>query len=464
MGLVQMISRSGVVASAVAACAISMSAVAFVAWPRHSQAAPETAVATRDFLDSIGVDTSLPDRGQPLANTVQMVRYAGFRWIRGGIEGLTDNGPTTIQTFIDLHQQTGARVSWSLVSGGSDLNKLIATGKILAQAGALLAFEGNNEPNNWGVDYQGEKGGGHADSWRAVAKLQRDLYQAVKTDPALSKYPVWSVSEQGAEADNVGLQFLTIPKGANTLMPDGTRYADFANVHNYIFHGATQTLADNTAWNAADPSSASKVDGLFGNYGFTWGRGYIGYPEGQLYDLPKVTTETGAKVEGAVSEEMHGILLLDMYLDQYKRGYAHTSVYLLRDRTDEGGNQAFGFFRPDYSPRKAAIYLHNFTSILDDRGAVAKTGAVDFDIPGQPNTVHQMLLQSSDRTYKLLVWDERISGEDKIKIDFGVARAGAKIYDPIVGVEPIKTVGPSASIDLTLNDHPLILALSLVRP
>jgi len=31
-------------------------------------------------------------------------------------------------------------------------------------AGALLAFEGNNEPNNWGVTYQGEQGGGNAPS------------------------------------------------------------------------------------------------------------------------------------------------------------------------------------------------------------------------------------------------------------------------------------------------------------
>ena len=53
-----------------------------------------------------------------------------------------------------------------------------------------------------------------------------------------------------------------------------------------------------------------------------------------------------------------------MYLDQFKRGWSHTAVYLLRDRTDEGGNQTFGFFRPDYTPRKAAVYLHNLTTIL----------------------------------------------------------------------------------------------------
>ena len=137
-----------------------------------------------DFLDSIGVDTTFPDRGQPLPKTVEMVKYAGFRWVRGGIEGLTESGPTTLQTYLDLHRQTGVRFSWGLVSGGTDLKKLIETARPLAEADALLAFEGNNEPNNWGVTYQGEKGGGRAPSWMAVAKLQRDLYKAVKSDSA----------------------------------------------------------------------------------------------------------------------------------------------------------------------------------------------------------------------------------------------------------------------------------------
>src|SRR5438477_9456152 len=190
-----------------------------------SLAAPVSAVATTEFLDSIGVVTTFPDRGQPLARTIEMIRYCGFRWVRAGIEGLSDDGPTTMQTFLDLHRETGVRLAWGLVSGGTDVKKLLETGRVLAEAGALLAFEGNNEPNGWGVTYQGEKGGGREPSWMAVAKLQRDLYQVVKNDSALATYPVWSISEPGAQRDNVGLQFLTIPPGAQTRMPDGTKYA-----------------------------------------------------------------------------------------------------------------------------------------------------------------------------------------------------------------------------------------------
>jgi hypothetical protein len=435
-------------------------AVVLPTWPRHLLAASVTAVATSDFLNSIGVVTSFPDRGQPLNKTIEMIRYGGFRWVRAGIEGLSDQGPTTLQTFLDLHRETGVRLSWGLVSGGSDVKKLVDTGKVLADAGALLAFEGNNEPNNWGVTYQGEKGGGREPSWMAVAKLQRDLYQAVKSDPVLSTYPVWSISESGAERDNVGLQFLTIPPGAQTLMPDGTRYADFANVHNYIYHPHSPYPADNKTWDAADPTAAARVDGLFGNYGVTWGRRFQGYTQDQLNTLPRVTTETGANVGGRVTEKLHGLNLMNLYLAQFKRGFAYTSVYLLRDRTDEDGNQTFGFFQPDYSPRQAAIYLHNLTTILADKGTLAKPGQFDVTIADQPETVHDLLLQHSDGTFQLIVWGERLNGQDRVTVRLGVAAAAVRIYDPTIGVEPVQALTNASSLALTLSDHPLVIAIS----
>jgi hypothetical protein len=423
-------------------------------------AAPTTAIPATAFLGSVGVVTTFPDRGQPLAKTTKMVNYGGFRWVRGGIEGLTAEGPTTVQTYLDLHKETGVRFSWGLVSGGTDLKKLTETARELAKADALLAFEGNNEPNNWGVTYQGEKGGGRAPSWLAVAKLQRDLYQAVKSDPVLKKYPVWSVSEGGAEADNVGLQFLTIPGGAGTLMPGGTKYADHANVHNYIYHPGAPGLADNKTWNAADPTSACKVDGLYGNYGVTWAKHYRGYSETELVTLPRVTTETGCTIAGPVTEEIQALNLLSMYLDQFKRGWSHTAVYLLRDRTDEGGNQSFGFFKPDYTPRKAAVYLHNLTTILADGEAPDKPGQVNYTIQEQPAAAHDLLLQKSDGTFALVVWGERVKGADEVSVQLGRAYPAVKVYDPTSGTEPVRDCGRVEGLKLTLSDHPLVITIA----
>jgi hypothetical protein len=430
--------------------------------PAPTLANETRAVPVGDFLSSIGVVSTFPDRGQPLHKTVEMLRYGGFRWVRAGIEGLTAEGPTNLQTFIELNRQTGVKLSWGLGSGGNDLTKLIATGKVIAQSGALLAFEGNNEPNNWAVTYDGVKGGGRKHSWLAVGRLQNDLYRSVKNDPQLMTYPVWSISESGAQTDNVGLQFLRIPEGAGTLMPAATAFADFANVHNYIYHPNAPDPADNKSWDAADPTKASRVDGLYGNYGRTWSRGYAGHDERELADLPRVTTETGLTVGGAVTERMHGTALVNMYLAQFKRGYAYTAVYILRDRTDEDGNQKFGFFRPDYAPRLAAHFLHNLTTVLADAGtgkAGATTERLAYSIPDRPATVHDLLLQHSDGTFHLIVWGERQSGEDNVTLQFASAMPSVEIYDATVGTKPVHKVTRISSLPLVLSDHPLVLKL-----
>jgi len=365
--------------------------------PLAAEAAGITAVRATDFLNSIGTLSAISVRGESLQKTIDCAGYLGIRWLRAGIEG---NVP--IEQYVELHRQAGVRFSWGFGSGSSDLAKLIATARQIEASGALLAFEGPNEPNNWGITYQGQAGGRNQ-SWMPVVNLMRDLCQAVKNDPALRHYPVWSISEGGAETDNVGLQFLTIPQGADTLMPAGTKYADYANVHNYIYHPNSPGLSDNKTWNASDPTSACKVDGLYGEFGLPWAHHYRGYSEADLSTLPRVTTETGTTVGGAITEEIHAFNLLSLYLDQFKRGWSYTGVYLLRDRVDEGGNQKFGFYRPDYTPRKAAVYLHNLTTILADRGVLRKPGTLDYSIPKEPATMHDLLLQRSDGAFELVV-------------------------------------------------------------
>ena len=410
-----------------------------------------TAMAANDFLNSIGTLSAISVRGETLEKTIECTKYLGVRWLRAGIEG---NVP--ISHYIQLHEQAGVRFSWGLGSGSTNIARLIETGRQIEAAGALLAFEGPNEPNNWGITYQGESGGRNQ-AWMPVAKLQRDLYQAVKTDPMLAKYPVWSISEAGAETDNVGLQFLAVPEAAITLMPEGTRYADFANVHNYIYHPNAPGLADNKTWNAADPTSACKVDGLYVEYGLTWAHHYAGYSEADLMSLPRVTTETGTTIGGVVTEQIHALNLLTMYLDQFKRGWSYTAVYLLRDRGDEAGNQKFGFFRPDYTPRKAAVYLHNLTTILADGGAVRPGGKLKYSIPAQPTTVHDLLLQKNDGTFELVVWSELIKGSTNVTINLGGAHPSVKIYDPTTGTSPTQTLTNVGSVDFALSDHPVVI-------
>jgi hypothetical protein len=430
---------------------------AFVS-PSSGHAQPVTARPTEDFLESVGIVSTFPDRGQSLEGTIEMLRYVGFRWLRGGIEGLSDQGPTTIDTYLAIHRATGVRIAWGLVSGGNDLDKLLRTGRILAQNDALLAFEGNNEPNNWGVHYNGEDGG-RSGSWLPVAKLQADLYARVKSDPILAKYPVWSISEPGAQVDNAGLQFLEIPQGADTLMPPGTRFADFANVHNYIYHPNSPYPANNKTWNASDPSADSAVDGLYGNFGLTWANHFKGYTHEQLETLPRVTTETGVRIGEKITEDLHASHLVNIYLSQFARGYAFTSVYLLRDREDEEGNQAFGFFRPDYTPRKAAVYLRHLMAILDDRGRRQAYDKLDYSIEMKPDTVHDLLLQKSDGTFQLVLWAERLGGEETVEVKLGKIASMIDFHDTGIEAEKVRSLRDVDRFDVVLGDSPVVIAI-----
>jgi hypothetical protein len=109
-------------------------------------AAETVAVKADDFLSSIGVCSAVSRRGENLASTIDVARYLGLRWLRAGYES-----GIPIADLIELHKQAGVRFSYGLMSGGKDLARLLDGARQLASAGALIALEGNNEPNNWGI-------------------------------------------------------------------------------------------------------------------------------------------------------------------------------------------------------------------------------------------------------------------------------------------------------------------------
>jgi hypothetical protein len=424
------------------------------------------AVSCDTFLSSLGVNTHV-DQGYNPGSYVLPLRYLGVRNIRDGGRNLSGH--------LMLHAQTGVRADLL----GGDVIDLTAAARTLARAGALLSIEGPNEPNNFPINYKGQPGGGAAfnwlpgwllgwfpdwllrwlpgwPSWLPVAKLQRDLYSAVKNDPELSRYPVFHVSEGGAETDNVGLQFLTIPAGAGTLLPDGTQFADYANAHNYV-SGVRIGYVDNQAWQAADPTLNGDWDGLYGLYGRTWKRHFRGYSNAQLQTLPRVTTETGWDAAGPEQERTQGIVLVNTYLAQFKRGWRYTFIYELGEGEGGGGNQ--GLFHQNWTPKLAATYIHNLTSILADNVPVATPGKLDYSIANAPSTIHDLLLQKSSGVFELVVWGEQVRGANSITVNLGKTHATVKIYDTTLGTTPIHILSDVNSVPLTVSDHALILEI-----
>jgi hypothetical protein len=401
------------------------------------------AVSSDTFLSSLGVNTHASQGYNP-GSYVLPLRYLGVRNIRDSERDLPG--------LIMLHEQSGIRVDLQ----GEDVSGLIIAAKTLAKAGALLAVEGPNEPNNFPIAYNGQQGGGTTDSWLPIAQLQKDLYSAVKNDPELKRYPVFHVSEGGAETDNVGLQFLTIPAEAKTLLPEGTQFADYANPHNYV-SGIGIGYVDNQPWQAADPTLDSHWDGLYGEYGRTWKRHFPGYSNAELQVLPRVTTETGWEAATVEEERTQGTVLVNTYLAQFKRGWRYTFIYQLGEGQGGGGNH--GLFHENWTPKLAATYIHNLTSILADDTPIATPGQLDYSIPNQPPTVHNLLLQKSDGVFQLVVWGEQVTGANNVTVHLGSAQATVKIYDTTVGNAPIQTLTNVASIPLTITDHAIIVEI-----
>ena len=415
----------------------------------------QRAESAYDFLQSIGVNSAIYRRGENVERTIECINYIGARWIRTDESMNSDQKEQTIKR---LHLETGIRISTSLGSGGSDIDDLIAGSRRMAKLGVLLAIEGNNEPNNWGITYGGEKGG-RQESWAPVARLHRDLYKAVKADNLLRNYPVWSTTETGAMTDNVGLQYAEVPSDKRVIEEfQNAKFADALNCHNYFVHPAWPAPQNNQTWMASDPSGMAKADHLYGNFGRTWLRKYDGYSEGQLKKFPRVTTETGATISGKMTEELQARMYLTCYLAQFAQGWSHTAMYILRDRTDEGGNQSFGFFDKNYRPRLAAHYLHNLTSILKDERRPRRYGRLRYGIQNSSPEVHDLLLQKSNGRFFLIVWGEFFEeGSKEVTVEFGKEHH-IGIYNPTKGVECLKK-GVMKSLKLKLDTSPYIIEI-----
>ena len=58
-----------------------------------------------------------------------------------------------------------------------------------------------------------------------------------------------------------------------------------------------------------------------------------------------------------------------------------------------------------------------------------------------------------------MVWDENVSGSDKVTVNLGRTYAAVNVYDVTVGTSPTQTLTNVNSVSLNLSDHPLIVEI-----
>ncbi len=79
------------------------------------------AVGVNEFLSPLGACSAISRRGENLASTIDAAMCLGLRWLRVGYES-----DIPLPDRIELHNRTGVRFRYGLMSGGTDIARLLA--------------------------------------------------------------------------------------------------------------------------------------------------------------------------------------------------------------------------------------------------------------------------------------------------------------------------------------------------
>ena len=399
-----------------------------------------------DFLNHIGVSSHVVQSQTTCAQLQQGVQFLGVKHVR---DDFTCDGcdPRNLiaNCFIPTHQMTGVTFDTlpNCVSGTTTASMAFLTSvdDEYAQAGALDSVEECNEPNNQPFDYNGVKCGPGGGEYAGCVAFAQDFEAAVRADTNLNGIPVFSMSNPGAEGDNVGLQFLVNPT-------TGMTQAEFATLHNYIFGNSSSSgQVDNNAWfpyeNTGSMGAWDSMDGEFCNKTFAFG--FPAMPESQCPTVPRVTTETGwPSGGGGVSEDARGKMIINGIASAYARGVYRVYTYQLNDAPD-----SFGQYDGNFNPKLSAVYWHNMSSILADSNGNFPVTTVPVTVTGTSSTDHWFEVQKSDGTHWLVIWADRPPGELSENISLNVTPRA--VFDPTVGAASTGTTLPA------LVDHMVIV-------
>jgi len=303
---------------------------------------------------------------------------------------------------------------------------------IRAAPGAVIGIEGSNEytQNTYyfnGVSSYRNLGWG---LWDDAA-----LKAAVRADPLMARVKVIAASE-----------------GTSRSIPSLGTNVDAGNVH--VYRGVGQQLQTGiNAWVAAARASA---------------------PGDPVY-----ITETGISSSGfdtstwgggVANAHLEAIIDINALLDGFKAGAAITFLYELMDEPGASSvqEQHFGLFNADGTPKPAAVAIGNFTHILrdDGKGGVA-AGRLQYRLAGLPSTASSMLLEKSDGTFQVVIWNgeaklydgaqEVTPAASTVTLTLGSAARSISIYDPVHGTAAQSATAGASGVSVALSEDPIII-------
>ena len=440
-----------------------LATISFFVFVDISKAA--TANSVSDFVQSIGINThtSEPD----YANTDLIKKELTFLGVHS-IRDFISRNPNNLAQLKMISSYGAIKILDTIrttdqgYSGDSEYKDGIID--VNNNADIVLAVEGPNEVDKFPPKF------GKFNRYDAVEPLQEAIYNQIRNiQPNTKQLPIFSltVSNPGNLANFPGYISATDTKPAS-LPAKLTMASDRLSMHVY-FQYDTAPNDPLTNW------IGTFVTGLR-----------------PLSPKPLAVTEFGwwtnhpvnnvPTIMDGVPEKIQAKYILNFLFDAYQIGSRNNFIYELLDETADlepctaASESAFGMFRAAGSTssvqtlaKPAAKGLHNLTTILADTGAPVSGDTLQYNIPDMPPNGEAVLLERSDETFVIAVWnDQPIWDNNKyvetpvkdvtIHVDFGQTVSSGSIYDPLQGTSPSRKFVNKQGITMSLADHPSLFS------
>jgi hypothetical protein len=276
-----------------------------------------------------------------------------------------------------------------------------------------------------------------------LAAYSRDLYRAVRANPALSGLPVVGPS-------------LAAPDGPRRVGDLRSRL-DVGNIHPY-----TGGLSPGPAHLRSELERASAISG----------RKPVWATEAGFHNA--LRSRAG---QPPVSERAGAVYLLRTFLEHFRAGVERTFAYELVDEKPDPGlrdpEQHFGLLRSDWSPKPAFTALKNLLALTGPSGPRPALRPLRMDVSQPEGRVRRLVLQRADGTYLVAlwrldsVWDRnRRRPEDVPARSVSVTLpqgAGVAVADPAASAAARPLPARRGRVRVRLAERPLVLLVGTDR-
>jgi uncharacterized membrane protein YgcG len=368
-----------------------------------------TAITADSFVSSLGVNTHIDfnDYGyQNLATVESSLEYLGVRNVRDSAQSSTD-----LTSWQQVAQATGVKFDDYIPEGSpAAMQSALALIPQLAQEGILNMIEGGNEEDDPYAVAEGN----------SLAITQQFQQQVWAMGQSLS-LPVINMSF------GAGWTAANDWHGDYDKVGDMSPYTTYANAHTYPNPGQSPDSAIQQLNADAELAAASR---------------------------PVITTEIGWD-NATFSQASVAQYVVQAALDGIKDGDVKTYFYSLYD----DGSGQFGLMNQDGTPKPAGVALHDLTTLLADTGAHAATftpGSLTFSLSGNQSTDNTLLIQKSDGSDWLAVWDETAAAHN-VTVTLASTASQIKVFDPVTGTSAIASASNTNTITVSVGNDPLLI-------